>query len=411
MQRLQIFDWTVGPCLNFSSELKFVLVVKDHCTVTATAPEITLPAELVPGDGRFGSGPSKVRVEALAALAATEDGLLGTSHRRDGVRNVVGRVRDGLGELFGLPDGYEVVLGNGGATAFWDASAACLIESRSRHFVFGEFSSKFATVVEDTPWLEKPDVVESEFGTHPAATADAGIDVYALCQNETSTGVMMPVLRPAETDAGALILVDATSAAGGLEIDPHEFDAYYFSPQKCFGAEGGLWIAALSPAAIERTERITGSHNAGRWIPASLNLNTAIENSRKNQSYNTPSLSGMFLLADTIDWMLGEGGLAFTTRRCRESAGVVYRWAAAHSFATPFVTDAAKRSNTVATIDFDPAVDATAIAACLRANGIVDTEPYRKLGRNQLRIALFPAIETADVETLTRAIDYIIERL
>lgn len=367
--------------------------------------EIVLPAELRPSDGRFGSGPSKVRPEAVAALSAVSGTYLGTSHRREGVRSVVRRVREGVAELFGLPDGYEVLLGNGGSTAFWDAAAFGLVEQRSRHLVIGEFSSKFASVVTKAPHLEAPEVLETEPGRVPATYPDAGPDVYAYPHNETSTGVVIPVHRPAGGDG--LVVVDGTSAAGGLRLDPSAFDVYYFAPQKCFAGDGGLWIAMCSPAAVARIERVCGS---ARWMPPTLDLSIALENSRLDQTYNTPALATLFLLADQVEWMLGRGGLEWTASRCDESATIVYGWADAHERARPFVEEPA-RSHVTATIDFDESVDAGALAKALRANGIVDTEPYRKLGRNQLRIALFPAIEPGDLVTLTQAIDHLVDAL
>lgn len=372
----------------------------------APLPDITLPPELRPRDGRFGSGPSKVRPEALAALAATGTGYLGTSHRRDGVKSVVRRIRSRLAELFGLPDDYEVALGNGGASLFWDAATFCLIERRSQHLVFGEFSSKFATAAAAAPHLEEPDIIESPPGTHPWPKVLDGVDTYALTHNETSTGVMMPVERP--PGAGdALVVVDATSGAGGLRVDPRQFDAYYFSPQKAFGSEGGLWLALLSPPAVERIRRLCST----RWVPAILDLGVALEMSRNDQTLNTPALATLFLLDHQLGWMLENGGLEFAAGRCDRSAAIVYGWAEASSYATPFVADPGQRSHTVATIDLDPAIDATVVSAVLRRNGIVDTEPYRKLGRNQLRLALFPAIDPEDVEVLTAAIDHVVSRL
>jgi phosphoserine aminotransferase len=364
-----------------------------------------LPPELRPGDGRFGSGPSKVRPEAVARLVVVADGYLGTSHRRGGVRDVVRRAREGLSALLALPDGYEVLLGNGGTTSFWDAAAFGLIERRSEHLSFGEFSSKFAAVTRGAPHLEDPVVIESEPGTHPEPVVDPSVDVYALTHNETSTGVMTDIVRPEGADG--LVLVDATSAAAGLRIDPAQFDVYYFAPQKSLASEGGLWLACCSPAGIERIERITES---GRWCPPSLDLGIALENSRLNQTYNTPSLVTLFLLADTVEWMNEHGGLEWAASRCDLSAEILYGWAESSTHATPFVAKPSERSHVSATIDFE-GVDANELAAVLRANGIVDTESYRKLGRNQLRIALFPAIEPDDVATLTRAIDYIVERL
>lgn len=366
-------------------------------------PPARLPPELIPADGRFGSGPSKVRPEAVAALVATAPTYLGTSHRRDGVRSVVRRIRRGVAELLALPDGYEVLLGNGGTSTLWDALTFSFVERRSQHLAFGEFSSKFARVVAAAPHLDEPDVVESPPGTHPEPRPDPTVDVYALTHNETSTGVSTEIRRP---NAAGLVAVDATSAAGGLRVDPTRFDVYYFAPQKCFGADGGLWVACCSPAAIERIERIAGS---GRWVPPSLDLAVALESSRLDQTYNTPALATLFLLADQVEWMLGQGGLEWAASRCDRSAEILYGWAEASPVATPFVAKPSERSPVTATVDFDETVDAAALATTLRANGIVDTEPYRKLGRNQLRIALFPAIEPDDVATLTRAIDYLVE--
>ncbi|EST39407.1 phosphoserine aminotransferase [Streptomycetaceae bacterium MP113-05] len=370
--------------------------------------EIRIPADIKPADGRFGSGPSKVRTEALSALADTGTSLLGTSHRKPPVKNLVGRVREGVQSLFQLPEGYEVVLGNGGSTTFWDIATHGLIEHRSQHLTFGEFSSKFAKAAKLAPWLEAPSVVSSEPGTHPTAHAEAGVDAYALTHNETSTGVAMPIQRVAGADDGALVLVDATSGAGGLPVDIAETDVYYFAPQKSFAADGGLWIGVFSPAAIERAERIAAS---GRHVPEFFSLNTAIDNSRKNQTYNTPAVATLFLLADQLEWINGQGGLDWAVRRTADSARRLYGWAEEHKHATPFVTDPAQRSAVVGTIDFDDATDAAEIAKVLRANGVVDTEPYRKLGRNQLRVAMFPAVEPADVEALTACVDYVIERL
>jgi phosphoserine aminotransferase len=367
---------------------------------------LILPGELRPRDGRFGSGPSKVRQEAVAALVAAAPGFLGTSHRQPPVRSVVGRIRAGLAELFGLPAGYEVALGNGGSTLFWDLATFSLIERRSQHLVFGEFSAKFAAAATAAPHLDEPQVLASPFGSHPDPRPDPAVDLYALTHNETSTGVAMPVRRPA--GAGGLVCVDATSGAGALPVDPAEFDVYYFAPQKSFAADGGLWLALLSPAAIQRVERVAAS---GRHIPAVLDLWVALERSRADQTLNTPALATLFLLLEQLDWLNQQGGLAWATKRCDESAGILYGWAEASGYATPFVTDPAKRSHTVATVDLDPAVDAAAVSRALRANGIVDTEPYRKLGRNQLRIAMFPAVEPADLETLTKAVDWLVERL
>jgi phosphoserine aminotransferase len=368
---------------------------------------IIIPSELKPVDGRFGCGPSKIRPEALAALSASGNSILGTSHRQKPVKNVVKRVREGLTSLFNLPEGYEVVLGNGGSTAFWDIATFGLIEERSQHLVFGEFSSKFAAASKEAPFLGEPTVIKSEPGSHPTAVAEAGIDVYALTHNETSTGVAMPILRPAGTD-GALVLVDATSAAGGLMVDAKEFDTYYFAPQKSFASDGGLWIAIMSPAAIARAEKIKAS---GRWVPAFFDLGIAIENSRLDQTYNTPALVTLMLLAEQIEWMNSNGGLSFAAGRSAKSSDILYSWAEKTSYTTPFVTDAAMRSKVVGTINFDDAIDATKIAAALRENGIVDTEPYRKLGKNQLRIGMFPAVDPSDVEALTKCIDHVVAAL
>ncbi|QEV18700.1 phosphoserine transaminase [Streptomyces alboniger] len=370
--------------------------------------EIQIPADMKPADGRFGAGPSKVRTEALEALAATGTSLLGTSHRQAPVKNLVGRVREGVKDLFSLPEGYEVILGNGGSTAFWDVATHGLIENKSQHLSFGEFSSKFAKAAKLAPWLAEPTVITSDPGTHPAPRAEAGVDVYAFTHNETSTGVAAPVKRVAGADEGSLVLVDATSGAGGLPVDIAETDVYYFAPQKSFASDGGLWIGVFSPAAIERAERI---HASGRHVPEFFSLPTAIDNSRKNQTYNTPALATLFLLGEQLEWMNSQGGLAFTTGRTAESARTLYGWADESKYATPFVTDPAKRSQVIGTIDFSEEVDAGAVAKALRANGVVDTEPYRKLGRNQLRVAMFPAIDPADVAALTQCVDYVIERL
>ena len=369
--------------------------------------EIIIPSELKPIDGRFGCGPSKIRPEALAALTASGTSILGTSHRQKPVKNVVKRVREGLHSLFNLPDGYEVILGNGGSTAFWDIATLNLIENRSQHLVFGEFSSKFASAAKEAPFLGEPTVIKTEPGSHPLAVTEPGIDVYALTHNETSTGVSMPIVRPTNTD-GALVLVDATSAAGGLLVDPKEFDTYYFAPQKSFASDGGLWIAIMSPAAIARVEKIKAS---GRWIPAFFDLSIAIENSRLDQTYNTPAVATFMLLAEQIEWMNSNGGLSFAAGRSEKSSNILYSWAEKTSYTTPFVIDPAMRSKVVGTINFDDAIDATKIATALRANGIVDTEPYRKLGKNQLRIGMFPAVEPSDVEALTKCIEFVVSAL
>ncbi len=378
---------------------------------TAADTQLTIPDELKPGDGRFGCGPSKVRPDALVRLVNDGAAVMGTSHRQKPVKALVGEIRAGLKELFSLPDGYEVALGNGGATAFWDAAAFGLIERRALHLTYGEFSSKFASVTKGAPFLEEPIVVSAEPGDAPdpgaLAAPDGQVDVVTWAHNETSTGVMVPVRRPAAT-GDALVLIDATSGAGGLPVDVAQADAYYFAPQKAFAADGGLWIALLSPAAQERIARLAGSD---RWIPPFLSLRTALENSVKDQTYNTPAVASLFLLADQVRWMLDGGGLDWCVARTRASSDYLYVWAEDSDYATPFVTDQAKRSLVVGTIDFADRIDAAAVAKTLRANGIVDTEPYRKLGRNQLRIGMFPAVEPDDVKALTACIDWTVERL
>jgi phosphoserine aminotransferase len=374
--------------------------------VNATTTTLQIPPDLKPVDGRFGCGPSKVRPEQLAHLSGVGAAVMGTSHRQQPVKAVVGRVRAGLGELFALPDGYEIVLGNGGTTAFWDAAAFGLVRRRALHLTFGEFSQKFAKVTAGAPFLEDPIVVTAEPGDAPEPVADPDADLIAWAHNETSTGVMLDVRRPGGA-GDALVAIDATSGAGGLPLDAAQADVYYFAPQKCFAADGGIWLAALSPAAVARVEELADSD---RWIPEFLSIATALENSRKDQTYNTPALATLLLLADQVEWMLGNGGLDWCVQRTRESSGHLYGWAEASEFATPFVADTAKRSLVVGTIDFADSVDAAAVAATLRANGIVDVEPYRKLGRNQLRVGMFPAIEPADVKALTACIDYVVER-
>jgi phosphoserine aminotransferase len=373
-----------------------------------TAPRIVIPDSLRPADGRFGCGPSKIRPEQLAVLAGPGAALLGTSHRQAPVRSLVQRIREGMAELFSLPNGFAVVLGNGGTTAFWEVAAFGLVDRKAQHLSFGEFSAKFAKATAAAPWLDAPTVIESAPGSHPEPRAEAGTDAYALTHNETSTGVAMPVRRVAGADAGALVLVDATSGAGGLPVEAGESDVYYFAPQKCFGSDGGLWIALMSPAALERAERIAAG---GRYIPEFLSLRVAIANSRSQQTYNTPSLATLILLAEQVDWMLGHGGLAWTTARTADSSGCLYGWAEKSGYATPFVADPLQRSQVVGTIDFDSTIDANGLAGILRANGIVDTDSYRKLGRNQLRVGMFPAVDPADVQALTACVDYVIERL
>jgi phosphoserine aminotransferase len=370
------------------------------------APPITIPQDLLPADGRFGSGPSKVRPEQFAALAAVGGNLMGTSHRQAPVRAVVGRVRAGLAELFALPDGYEVVLGNGGTTAFWDLATFSLITDRAQLCAFGEFGASFARSVERAPFLGNPTVRTAGPGERVLPAPEDGVDAYAWPQNETSTGVAAPVHRPAGD--GALVLVDATSAAGGLPVDVGQTDVYYFAPQKCFASDGGLWLAVCSPAAIERAARIEAE---GRWIPTFLSLNTALANSRQQQTLNTPAIATLVLLAEQVEWMLARGGLAWTTARTAESAAHLYRWAEQREWATPFVAEPAARSNVVGTVDLDPSVDSARLCAALRANGIVDVEPYRRLGRNQIRVAMFPAVEPDDVRALTGCVDHVVERM
>jgi phosphoserine aminotransferase len=370
-----------------------------------TRTMVKIPDALKPADGRFGCGPSKVRPEALARLADQNE-LMGTSHRQKPVKDLVARVRTGLGELFELPDGYEVALGNGGTTAFWDAAAACVVRERSLHLTYGEFSSKFAKATAGAPFLADPILIEAEPGDAPAPVADPQADAIAWAHNETSTGVMVPVERP-EGAGDGLVLIDATSGAGGLPVDIGQADTYYFAPQKAFGSEGGLWLAVFSPAAIARIEELDGAGD--RWQPAFLSLAVALENSRKEQTYNTPAIATLFLLADQIDWLMEGGGLEFGVSRSRASSRHLYGWAEGSEVATPFVSDPAKRSLVVGTIDFTDEVDAAALAATLRANGIVDVEPYRKLGRNQLRVGMFPAVDPADVEALTACIDWVLE--
>ncbi|WP_374968155.1 phosphoserine transaminase [Terrabacter sp. BE26] len=374
----------------------------------AVTPPISIPAELLPADGRFGSGPSKVRPEQLEHLVSLGRTVLGTSHRQTPVRSLVGEVRAGLRDLFSLPEDYEIVLGNGGSTAFWDIAAFGLVRERSQHLAFGEFSSKFAAVTGAAPFLGDPTVVKADPGTLASPHAETGVDAYAWPHNETSTGVMAPVQRVEGADPDALVLIDATSGAGGLPVDITQADVYYFAPQKCFASEGGLWLAAFSPAALARVDEVAAS---GRWVPDFFSLPTAIENSRKDQTYNTPSISTLALLDSQLQWMLGNGGLDWAVARTKDSSSRLYDWAEQTSWASPFVADPAARSQVVGTVDFDDAIDAAAVAATLRANGVVDVEPYRKLGRNQLRIAMFPAVEPEDVTTLTRAIDHVVSQL
>lgn len=377
-------------------------------STTADATQITVPADLRPADGRFGSGPSKVRSAQVDYLASIGSSVLGTSHRQKPVKDLVRRVREGLSTFFALPEGYEVTLGNGGSTCFWDIAAFNLVRETAQHLAFGEFSSKFAAVTTKAPFLADSSVITGEPGTLPAPRAEAGVDAYAWPHNETSTGVMAPVRRVEGADEGALLLIDATSGAGGLPVDITQVDAYYFAPQKSFASDGGLWLAVLSPAALARVEQIRSS---GRWIPDFLDLTTAIDNSRKDQTYNTPAVATLAMLAEQVEWLNAQGGLAWATARTADSSGRLYDWAARTAYTTPFVADPQARSRVVATIDLDQAVDAAAVAKTLRANGIVDVEPYRKLGRNQVRVAMFPAVDPDDVQALTRCVDFVVEQL
>jgi phosphoserine aminotransferase len=379
--------------------------------MTQSSTAIQIPSALRPADGRFGCGPSRVRPEQLRHLVGAGAAVIGTSHRQKPVKQLVARIRHGLRELFDVPDGYEVALGNGGATAFWDAATCCLVRDRALHLAYGEFSSKFASCTRGAPFLGDPMVIGAQPGDAPEPAFDPDADVIAWAHNETSTGVMVPVVRPAGSENRALVLIDATSGAAGLPVDVSQADAYYFAPQKGFASDGGLWLALLSPAALVRIEQITAALPGRRWIPEFLSLRTALENSVKNQTYNTPAVATLFLLVDQLDWMLERGGLDAMVARTAASSGHLYRWAEQHAHATPFVGDPAKRSLVVGTVDFDDDVDGAALAATLRANGIVDVEPYRKLGRNQLRIGMFPATDPADVEALTACIDWVLERL
>jgi len=373
----------------------------------ADISQLTIPADLKPVDGRFGCGPSKVRPEQLAALSTGAADLFGTSHRQAPVKNLVGRVRSGLRDLFSVPDGYEVILGNGGATAFWDAAAFGLIDSKSLHLTFGEFSAKFASAVAANPFVGEPIIISADAGSAPAPQSDPSVDAIAWAHNETSTGVAVGVARPSGSE-NALILIDATSGAGGLPVNMADCDTYYFAPQKNFASDGGLWLAIMSPAALARVEAVSAS---GRWVPEFLSLPIAVDNSLKNQTYNTPAIGTLVLMAEQLDWMLGNGGLDWAVKRTADSSSRLYSWAEASAYATPFVTDPALRSQVVGTIDFTDEVDAAAVATVLRANGIVDTEPYRKLGRNQLRVAMFPAIDPDDVSALTHCVDWVVEHL
>ena len=370
--------------------------------------DFSIPEEILPHDGRFGSGPSLVRKDAVAALAEISPTYLGTSHRQEPVRAMVAKLLDGLRHLFSLPEDWEIIIGNGGSTLFWDAATFCLIENSSQHLVFGEFSSKFAHAVSATPHLATPEIIESEPGTAPSMYK-SDVDTYALTHNETSTGVSIPLKRISGISAeDALILVDATSAAGGMNWEPSQVDCYYFAPQKSFASDGGLWLAACSPNAISRIERIASSN---RWIPAGLDLNIALQNSRKNQTYNTPSLTTIFLTAHQVEWINENGGLDWAASRCAQSSEFIYQWAEEHEYAKPFVSDPDLRSPVVATIDLDDAISADDVIEACRSNGILDIGGYRKLGRNQLRIATFPAIEFDDVQLLTKSLDYLIGKM
>ncbi len=389
---------------NSLSLLQSTVMSLSRRIVVTMSGQIEIPQHLLPGDGRFGSGPTKVRSEALESLLSVGSRYLGTSHRRPAVKDVVGRIRSGLRSLYSLPDDYEVVLGVGGATAFWDVAVFGLIEERSEHLVFGEFSGKFASSVAKAPHLLSPLIVESQPGTHPQVVTDPSVDTYAFTHNETTTGVMMPIVRPG---APGIVVVDATSAAGAMPVDTGEFDVYYFSLQKAFGSEGGLWVALMSPAALRRVEMIAVS---GRYVPPFLDMTAAIENSRKDQTVNTPALATLFLMAEQVDWMIERGGLAWSVGRAGENAAAVYGWAESVPYASPFVSEQAERSPVTATIDF-VGVEALELAAVLRSNGIVDVEPYRKLGRNQLRIGMWPSIPIDDIEALIGSIDYVVSAL
>lgn len=369
---------------------------------------VSIPTEILPLDGRFGCGPSKVRPAQIDYLASVGRTVLGTSHRQAPVRDLVGQVRSGLADLFTLPEGYEIILGNGGSTAFWDMAAFGLVRARAQHLAFGEFSAKFGAVTAKAPFLGDPTIIKSEAGTLPTPRAEAGIDVYAWAHNETSTGVMAPVRRVAGADSGSLMLVDATSGAGGLPVDIAESDVYYFGPQKCFAADGGLWLAAFSPAALDRVDEIAAS---GRWVPDFFSLPTAISNSRKNQTYNTPAVSTLALLSNQIGWINEQGGLDWAVKRTTDSSSRLYAWAEATAYTLPFVTDPSARSLVVGTIDFTDEVDAASVASALRANGVVDVEPYRKLGRNQLRVGMFPAVEPEDISKLIACIEYVVAQI
>lgn len=370
--------------------------------------DLVIPAELKPADGRFGAGPSKVRPEQISALSRSGLNIMGTSHRQKTVKSQVGRVRSGLKALFNLPEGYEVVLGNGGSTAFWEVAVFSLLRDKGQFLTFGEFGSKFAKAAKDAPFVGEQVVIKAEPGTAPNFETAKGIDLYATPHNETSTGVAVAIKRPAGMDEDALLVIDATSAAGGLPVDMSEVDVYYFAPQKCFASDGGIWFAIMSPRAIARVKEIKDS---GRYIPVFLDLQTALDNSVLDQTYNTPALATILMMAEQVDWFNANGGLSWCVNRTKESSDILYSWAESSPIANPFVQEKALRSQVIGTIDFDESIDATVIAKVLRANGIVDTEPYRKLGRNQLRVAMFPAVEPEDVRKLTQSIDWIVNHL
>ncbi len=376
---------------------------------------VNIPSNMLPEDGRFGSGPSKIRPEQAQALIEGSQNLLGTSHRQTPIKQVVGSIREGLADFFQIPDGYEVVLGNGGASAFWDIACASLITRKAAFGAYGSFSSKFAKSAQSASFLEEPEIFTGEPGTYRIPELTEYVDTYCWAHNETSTGVAAPIKRIAGSrEQGALTLIDATSGAGALPVDISQTDAYYFSPQKAFGSDGGLWVAVLSPAAVERAYGIQQNVNlpgALRWIPPFLSLTSAIENSRKDQTLNTPAVATLIMLENQVRWLNDNGGLAWASARCARSASLLYEWAEKSEYATPFVTDASARSNAVVTIDLDESVNAAQVVSALRENGIVDTNGYRKLGRNQLRVGVFPSVDPSDVDALTKCIDYVVEHL
>lgn len=369
---------------------------------------LAIPTSMLPQDGRFGSGPSKVRQAQVDALAAVGTTLLGTSHRQAPVRTLVARVRSAVADLLGAPAGHEVLLGNGGATAFWDAATFSLVRERAHHAVHGEFSGKFAAATDAAPFLAASEIVRAAPGTLAVPAPTPAADVVAWAHNETSTGVLSPVQRPGGAAPGALTLVDATSIAGACAVDLTQADVYYFAPQKVLASDGGLWLAVVSPAAIARIEEIAAS---GRWIPETLALSHAVTNSRLDQTLNTPALATLVLLAEQLDWFADNGGLEWAAERSRRSTDHLYAWAEAREWATPFVAEAAHRSPVVATIDLDEEIDAPAVVRVLRENGVLDVFPYRKLGRNQLRVGAYPAVDPEDVMALTDCVDWVVDRL